>query len=117
AMTDVTGFGLAGHLNAMLKNADIGAQLSLENIPLLEGAATLAAQGIRSSIWAANRAAVIAPIGDTPAEILLFDPQTAGGLLAAIPAAQAGSTLTQLKNIGIPAAQIGEITAKTGITA
>ncbi|NOR64258.1 MAG: selenide, water dikinase SelD, partial [Rhodobacteraceae bacterium] len=42
AMTDVTGFGLAGHLNAMLKNADIGAQLSLENIPLLEGAATLA---------------------------------------------------------------------------
>ena len=117
AMTDVTGFGLAGHLNAMIKNANIGAELTLTNIPLLEGAASLAAQGIRSSIWAANRTAVKLTLGDTPTEILLFDPQTAGGLLAAIPASKAESTLTRLKNIGIPAAQIGEITGKSGISA
>jgi len=116
AMTDVTGFGLAGHLNAMLKNTDIGAQLSLANIPLLKGAAPLAAQGIRSTIWAANRAAVRLALGETPTEILLFDPQTAGGLLAAIPAAEAETTLTQLKNAGLPAVQIGEITEQKGIT-
>ncbi|HIP22058.1 MAG TPA: selenide, water dikinase SelD [Rhodobacteraceae bacterium] len=116
AMTDVTGFGLAGHLNAMLKTTDIGAQLSLESIPLLKGAAPLAAQGIRSTIWAANRAAVKLTHGNTPTEILLFDPQTAGGLLAAIPASKSESTLTQLKNVGIPAVQIGEITGEKGIT-
>ncbi len=115
AMTDVTGFGLAGHLNAMLQTTQ-GAQLDLENIPLLEGAAALAAQGIRSSIWAANLAAVpLATTPKTPAEILLFDPQTAGGLLAAIPATKAKTTLSQLENIGIPAAIIGEITAKKGL--
>ncbi len=118
AMTDVTGFGLLGHLNAMLQKAEIGAQLTLANIPLLDGAAHLATQGIRSTIWAANRAAVnLKNYGNTPTEILLFDPQTAGGLLAAIPVSKAETTLTQLKNIGIPAAQIGEITAKKGITA
>ena len=116
AMTDVTGFGLAGHLNAMLKNANIGARLSLANIPLLEGAAPLAAQGIRSTIWTANRAAVgLTETGNTPAEILLFDPQTAGGLLAAIPASKAETTLSRLKNIGMPAVQIGEITGEKGI--
>ena len=115
AMTDVTGFGLAGHLNAMLQNT-LGAELDMGNIPLLEGAVTLAAQGIRSSIWAANLAAV--PLVAEPqatAEILLFDPQTAGGLLAAIPAPKAKSTLSQLTDIGMPAAIIGEITAKKGI--
>lgn len=117
AMADVTGFGLAGHLNAMLKKADIGALLSLENIPLLEGAATLAAQGIRSTIWDANRAAAnIESVGNTPAEILLFDPQTAGGLLAAVPAAKAATILRQLKEAGLPAVQIGEITSQTDIT-
>ncbi|MBL1434939.1 MAG: selenide, water dikinase SelD [Rhodobacteraceae bacterium] len=117
AMTDVTGFGLAGHLNAMLKNAGIGAQLSLANIPLLEGAATLAAQGIRSTIWDANRAAVnIESVGNTPTEILLFDPQTAGGLLAAVPAAKAEIILRHLKEAGLPAVQIGEITGQKSIT-
>ncbi len=116
AMTDITGFGLAGHLNSMLKNADIGAQLTLANIPLLDGASQLAAQGIRSSIWSANRAAVsMVATGNSPTEILLFDPQTAGGLLAAIPAAKAESTLRRLKEAGLPAAHIGEITRQKGI--
>ncbi len=115
AMTDVTGFGLAGHLNAMLQTT-VGAQLELDSIPLMEGVATLAAQGIRSSIWAANFAAVpLAAVPHTPTEILLFDPQTAGGLLAAIPASKAKATLSQLTDIGMAAAIIGEITDKKGI--
>lgn len=116
AMTDITGFGLAGHLDTMLQG-QLGARLDLASIPLLEGAATLAAQGIRSTIWPANRAAVaLETFTETPAEILLFDPQTAGGLLAALPAAKAEATLQSLKNIGAPAAIIGEITGKSGIS-
>jgi selenide,water dikinase len=115
AMTDVTGFGLAGHLNAMLKNG-LGARLDMANIPLLDGAETLAAAGVRSTIWPANRAAVaLEAFTETPAEILLFDPQTAGGLLAAIPAAKAGTTLQSLINAGYPAAVIGEVTTETGL--
>ncbi len=114
AMTDVTGFGLTGHLKPMLQNGT-SAQLTLANIPLLTGAKTLAAQGIRSTIWPANRAA--APLenaADTPAEALLFDPQTAGGLLAAIPEAKAEATLQKLIDAGYPAAIIGHITQGHG---
>ena len=114
AMTDVTGFGLAGHLTAMLQNR--GARLNLASIPLMEGAARLATDGIRSTIWSANRAAVqLESTIATPTETLLFDPQTAGGLLAAIPASEAQATLERLHSIGIPAAHIGEITAQPGI--
>lgn len=115
AMTDVTGFGLAGHLNAMLQNG-IGARLDLGNIPLLAGAASLAAQGIRSTIWPANRAAVLLEdFAETPTEVLLFDPQTAGGLLAAIPVETANAALQSLNNAGYTAAVIGEITDHAGI--
>ncbi len=114
AMTDVTGFGLAGHLNAMLQNG-LSAQLHLADIPALKGAETLAAQGIRSTIWAANRAAVpLAHTSETPIETLLFDPQTAGGLLAAIPEATAETTLKRLTDSGYTAAIIGHITEGHG---
>ncbi len=115
AMTDVTGFGLAGHLNAMLQNG-LGARLDLARIPLLKGAAALAEAGVRSTIWPANRAAVaLKNFTETPAEILLFDPQTAGGLLAALPADKAEAALHSLQNAGYPAAIIGEITAESGL--
>ena len=114
AMTDVTGFGLAGHLKPMLQNGT-KAQLTLANIPLLTGAKTLAAQGIRSTIWPANHAAApLANASETPIEALLFDPQTAGGLLAAIPEAQAETTLKRLKDAGHPAAIIGHISQGQG---
>jgi selenide,water dikinase len=117
AMTDVTGFGLAGHLNAMLKAAPLGARLELANIPPLEGAAELAARGVRSTIWAANRAAVqVETTTRSPIETLLFDPQTAGGLLAAIPATKAKATLQKLADIGLTAALIGEIISQPGLT-
>ncbi|HSG54154.1 MAG TPA: selenide, water dikinase SelD, partial [Paracoccaceae bacterium] len=58
AMTDVTGFGLAGHLDAMMAASGTSARLVLADIPLLDGAEPLAADGIRSTIWPANRAAL-----------------------------------------------------------
>ena len=117
AMTDITGFGLAGHLDTMIKGSNVGATLNLASIPLLDGAETLAMQGVRSSIWQANFAAVSinAPMLSA-AEILLFDPQTAGGLLAAIPAKYAKTCVEKLHDSGAPAAIIGEVTATHGIS-
>jgi selenide, water dikinase len=88
AMTDVTGFGLAGHLDEMLRAGEVAADLELAAVPLMAGAEALAAAGIASTIAPANRAALIGRIEapKTPRAALLFDPQTAGGLLAAVPA-------------------------------
>jgi selenide,water dikinase len=112
AMTDVTGFGLAGHLLNMLDASGVGATLDLDAIPVYPGAPSLAAQGIRSTIWEANRAAAAPRMtgADGPPAALLFDPQTAGGLLAAIPPEKVGSILEALEKAGHRAARIGEVT-------
>ena len=120
AMTDVTGFGLAGHLLGLCDASGAGAVLDLAAVPLLDGAAALAAAGHRSVLWPANAAAardrVTRPAGARGD--LLFDPQTAGGLLAAIPGGAAAEVLARLHDAGVPATQIGEFTdAPPGITA
>jgi len=115
AMTDVTGFGLAGHLAAICEASGAGASLKLSAIPLLPGAAALAAQGIRSTLWEENRKSVAAgialPAPAPPEADLLFDPQTAGGLLAAVPAGQAAPLLKKLQALGFTAARIGQVVA------
>ncbi len=114
SMTDVTGFGLAGHLQGMCDASGCGAIVDLDAIPLMKGALSLARQGVRSSIFADNRAiAPDLPTGDKAD--LLYDPQTAGGLLAAIPAQQAEEVLNQLQNAGYPAVIIGKMTAEPGL--
>lgn len=108
AMTDVTGFGLAGHLMGICEASGVAADLTLSAIPTLQGAEGLATLGIRSTIWADNKASigpVSAPV--SPRTDLLFDPQTAGGLLAAVNPAQAPDVLRALLNAGYPAAIIG----------
>ncbi|MGL4319946.1 MAG: selenide, water dikinase SelD, partial [Paracoccaceae bacterium] len=112
AMTDVTGFGLAGHLAEMLRASGCGAILNLADIPLLPGAAELAQAGHASSLAPANRAALAGVLADDPrpASALLIDPQTAGGLLAAVPEGQADGILAALLAAGEPAAIIGTIT-------
>ncbi|MGL5009429.1 MAG: selenide, water dikinase SelD, partial [Paracoccaceae bacterium] len=112
AMTDVTGFGLAGHLTEILRASNCAATLTLDAIPLLPGALALSAAGQASSLAPANRAALHGRItDDTRAEIaLLYDPQTAGGLLASVPADLAPDLLTRLRNAGDDAAIIGHIT-------
>jgi selenide,water dikinase len=111
AMTDVTGFGLAGHLMGICDASGTGALLSMADIPVYSGAVDLAADGVRSTIWAANRAvAARMVLPDTPRAALLFDPQTAGGLLAAVAPDQAERLMDELRQTGLAAARIGEIT-------
>jgi selenide,water dikinase len=113
AMTDVTGFGLAGHLLEMLDAANTAATIRLDDIPLLPGALDLAKAGHGSSLQPANLAAVswrmTAP--QDPRANLLTDPQTAGGLLAAVPQPRADALLADLKAAGHDAAIIGTISA------
>ncbi len=110
AMTDVTGFGLAGHLLEICDASGVAADLALEALPLLPGAEALAAAGEASSLAPQNRAACLGRITGpltSPRVALLFDPQTCGGLLAAVPAKAAPALLAAL-----PAARaIGQITA------
>ncbi len=115
AMTDITGFGLAGHLRGICDASGVGAKLDVGAIPLMDGADELSRQGIRSSLFADNQAGAGVIAG--PGHDLLFDPQTAGGLLAAVPANAAEKTLRELREAGYPAALIGMIIAGGEINA
>ena len=113
AMTDVTGFGLAGHLIDILCASDCAATLYLDQIPMLPGAVALAAAGYASSIAPANRAALLGRISGQPGPQtpLLFDPQTGGGLLAAVAADRARTVLADLRQSDPEAALIGHVTS------
>ncbi len=117
AMTDVTGFGLAGHLSGICEASGCGAELRMADVPLMEGALALAEAGTRSTLFADNMAgaeAVVAGPGGARAD-LMFDPQTAGGLLAAVGADEAEGLLTRLRAAGYPAAVIGRMTDGGGV--
>jgi selenide,water dikinase len=112
AMTDVTGFGLAGHLLEMLDASGTAATVTLAAVPVLPGAEALAADGHASSLAPANRAVMARMwFTESPRAALLFDPQTAGGLLAAVPADRAEALLAALKAEGEMAAIIGHVRA------
>jgi selenide,water dikinase len=105
AGTDVTGFGLAGHLQEMLDASGAAAVLRPNAIPVLPGARALAAHGIESTLAPSNRRF----LGDSPDIALLVDPQTSGGLLLGLPASRAGGCLQALCDGGMNAAIIGEV--------
>lgn len=99
AMTDVTGFGLAGHLDAICEASGVSAEVALDRVPFVSGARELATIGVRSSLFAQNAATAL-NAGDfegDPRVALMFDPQTAGGLLAAIPADRADDLVNKLR--------------------
>lgn len=108
AMTDVTGFGLAGHLRNLAEASGVGIELDLLEIPFLDGAEELAKIGVKSTIYDSNRMLnpKLDPGRDAKAR-LLFDPQTAGGLVAAVDAGQAGEILAKLKSLRFDARIIG----------
>ena len=111
AMTDVTGFGLAGHLVEMLDASGAAATIQLSEIPLMPGALELSEAGHSSSLLPANLAAtswrMTAP--PDPRVELLNDPQTASGLLAAVPSDLAKGLLAALHLKGHQAAIIGQV--------
>ena len=112
-MTDVTGFGLAGHLQGMCDASSVGARVILGDVPMMQGAVALAEAGLRSSLFADNKRGINAPEGAL--SDLMFDPQTAGGLLAAVKADQAATLCADLQQAGYAAAQIGHMTAEMGL--
>ncbi len=116
ACTDVTGFGLAGHLGEMLRASGCGAVLFTDDIPLLPGALVLARLGVESTLAPENRQ--LLPAHDPgPLIDLLADPQTSGGLLAGVPAARAASCLAALRGAGIEAAIVGAVEPADGRSA
>jgi selenide, water dikinase len=117
ACTDVTGFGLLGHLLEMLRASQMDAVLDPEAIPALDGALPLLRRGITSSLHADN-VATLAALGVVAQahEIapLLIDPQTAGGLLAGVPSWSVSDCLDQLRELGYRAALIGRVAGLSG---
>ena len=115
ACTDLTGFGLLGHLVEMTKPSGVDAEISLSALPLLDGALETVAAGILSSLQPANvrlRRALRnqAAYADHPRYPLIFDPQTAGGLLASVPAERVESCVARLRALGyVQTAVIGRI--------
>jgi selenide,water dikinase len=113
AMTDVTGFGLAGHLGEMLAASGVDAALDLAAVPLYAGALELARAGIASTLLPENLtlAALLRGEADTATRAVLFDPQSSGGLLAGIPSARAGTCIMKLRSAGYIVSEIiGRIT-------
>ena len=114
AATDVTGFGLLGHLHRMLAASGAAARIDAAAVPLLPGAQAAAADGFVSGGTRANierMRAVTTVDAAVPAElaVLLHDAQTSGGLLLAAPAASAHGLLAGLRAHGLPAALVGEV--------
>jgi len=118
ACTDLTGFGLLGHLVEMTRPSGVDATLELSALPVLDGAEETVAAGILSSLQPANvrlRRAIRNPgaVKDHPRYPLVFDPQTAGGLLASIPADRADACVRELRSLGYPhTAVIGQLSAQ-----
>lgn len=114
ACTDITGFGLLGHVRELADGSGVTAELWADRVPVVPKALELAREGIIPGGAYNNRGylagAVVLEEG-IPLERsdVLYDPQTAGGLLIAVPEARAGQLLDRLRDRGVPAAAIGRV--------
>lgn len=113
AMTDVTGFGLAGHIQAICSASNVQARVMLDQVPIYDGARALSESGVGSSLLQAN-------IDNAPTtgrfDPLLHDPQTAGGLLAALPRQDADAAIEALEKQGLRGWIVGSLHAGRGLT-
>jgi len=118
ACTDITGFGLVGHASEMAGASGVSFRLFFSRIPILEGASELAAQGLVPGGAYCNqgffeRESRVS--GNVPelGKIILFDPQTSGGLLIAVPQSEGEALLKELQDRGIKdASVIGEAVSR-----
>jgi selenide,water dikinase len=118
AMTDVTGFGMIGHAREMALASNVSLRLNAASMPLLPGARECVEGGFLSGGLHNNRAfaeSCVTAAADVPADLqtLLYDPQTAGGLLVSIAAARADALIADLRREGVDAARIGEVIARS----
>lgn len=117
AATDITGFGLAGHGLEMTSDGACGLEIDLSAVPILPEALEMYAKGVSTGVNKHNRALTQSrttfEASANPANHeILYDPQTSGGLLVALPESQAESARRQLHDVGLShAAIIGNVTA------
>ncbi|PIY27979.1 MAG: selenide, water dikinase SelD, partial [Comamonadaceae bacterium CG_4_10_14_3_um_filter_60_42] len=122
AMTDVTGFALAGHALEMARGANCTVQLNWQKVPFLTGVRQLAKQGCITGAsgrnWAAYGHEVSLPAGFSAVEqALLTDPQTSGGLLVSCAPSEVDKVMAVFRAHGFThAADIGEMAAFNGVT-
>jgi selenide, water dikinase len=119
AATDVTGFGFLGHLSEMLEASGVGAVVRRSEVPVWEKAISLAAEGCYPGGLNSNREYLgdgVLPDGVVTEDLLpLYDPQTSGGLLVAVPEERSAEFVRALKSHGTQAAVVGEVVAGSGI--
>lgn len=117
AATDITGFGLLGHLKSMVQSSGVAAEVTLSQVPILPGVGELLDQGIAPGGTGRNRDSVATAVHWHPDlsdndQLLLCDAQTSGGLLISVAAAKQDALLSALTAAGTPAAAVvGRITA------
>jgi selenide,water dikinase len=119
AATDVTGYGLLGHLSEMLEASGAGAVVRRGEVPVWDRAVALAAEGCYPGGLENNREYLgekVTSDGVKPADLLpLFDPQTSGGLLVAVSHERADEFVRALERHGTPAAVVGEAVEGSGV--
>jgi selenide,water dikinase len=114
AATDITGFGLIGHAREMAAGSGVSLRINSAKVPLLAGAMDCVRAGLIPGGLNNNRdfAECHVSYGESvPADIrtILFDPQTAGGLLLSVARSDAAALLDRLASAGVPAVEIGEV--------
>jgi selenide,water dikinase len=119
ACTDITGFGLLGHLAEMIVDSPFGIRLSSKSIPIIPGTLDYAGMGLVPAGAYKNREfrecmVDFSPSVDRLVQDVLFDPQTSGGLLICVERDRADELLRELKKKGIKdAAIIGEVSTES----
>ncbi len=117
AMTDVTGFGLIGHVREVARGSGVSVRLFALKVPLLEGALECVKRGYVPAGLKANRGfaeSCVEYTSEVPDDVrtLLYDPQTAGGLLISVAEADAERLAAQLIDAGVNAVEVGEVVEK-----
>jgi selenide, water dikinase len=119
AATDVTGYGLLGHLTEMLEASGVGAVVHREEVPVWERAVPLANDRVYPGGLKSNREylenRVTADGVDQDDLLPLYDPQTSGGLLVALPKVRASALVGALDKRGVTGAVVGEVVERAGV--
>jgi selenide,water dikinase len=118
AVTDVTGFGLLGHVHELVERSAVRAVIEAHALPLLPSARELAERGVRTGGDRRNRdyaASHVESDVDGTFEALAYDPQTAGGLLVSLPAEQGAVVEATFASEGLAIARIGSVAPGAGV--